>query len=341
MRASPSSVTWLVAPDSFKGTFSAGEVATALAEGIRATSGSAEICPLADGGEGTLDVLRDALGGSIAEARARDPLRRWVEARFGILNDGSTAIVETAEASGPGRLARHERDAEAASSVGTGDLILAAARAGARRILVAAGGSACTDGGLGAIEAIHDGGGLAGASLEVLCDSLTPFDNAAAMFGPQKGADQNAVLRLSCRLAGIADRLPRDPRGVSMSGCAGGLSGGLWASFNARLRSGAGFVLDAVCFDERAREAGRVLTGEGRLDHQSAEGKLISVVARRAASAQAATHAIVGRCLLSERELRELGVASVTEASSVAELRNAAAHLCQASADASAGGLAR
>jgi glycerate kinase len=126
-----------------------------------------------------------------------------------------------------------------------------------------------------------------------------------------------------------------------MSGCAGGLSGGLWASFNARLRSGAGFVLDAVCFDERAREAGRVLTGEGRLDHQSAEGKLISVVARRAASAQAATHAIVGRCLLSERELRELGVASVTEASSVAELRNAAAHLCQASADASAGGLAR
>jgi glycerate 2-kinase len=320
--------TWLVAPDSFKGTFTAAQVAGALAEGLRAAGCETDCCPLADGGEGTLRVLLDALGGSIERVKARDPLNRGIDADLGLLDDGRTAIVESAEASGLGRIAADERDAEAASSAGTGDLIAAAARLGAERILVAAGGSACTDGGRGAIEAIYAAGGLRGARLEVLCDTQTPFDHAATVFGPQKGAGEPAVARLTNRLLSFARSLPRDPRGVPMSGCAGGLSGGLWACFGAKLRSGGEAVLDAVGFDQRAARAGRVVTGEGRLDRQSASGKLVGVVAKRARAAGALTHAVVGQLALTGDELAELGIRwGVCQASSREQLREAGERL--------------
>jgi glycerate kinase len=319
---------WVVAPDSFKGTFSASEVATALAGGLRAAGSAVDVCPLADGGEGTMRVLLDALGGKLERVRARDPLARAIDGQLALLDDGRTAIVETAEASGLGRIPEHERDAEAATSAGTGDLIVAAAQLGAARILVAVGGSACTDGGRGAIEAIHAQGGLRGARLEVLCDTRTPFEHAAAVFGPQKGADELAVKRLTRRLHDLARSFSRDPRGLPMTGCAGGLSGALWACFDAQLRSGADAVLDAVQFDERARAAGHVVTGEGCLDAQSADGKLLSVVARRARTARAVTHAVVGRLRLTARERDELGIGGLTiEASSRAQLIQAGERL--------------
>src|SRR5262249_30902438 len=144
-----------------------------------------------------------------------------------------------------------ERDAIAATTSGTGDLIVAAIRAGAGRVLVSAGGSATTDGGAGAIDAIADGGGLGGAALEVLCDVTMAFEDAARVFAPQKAPPPDQVALLTERLDAYAERLPRDPRGVPRSGCAGGLSGGLWAAFGAALRPGADFVVALVDFARR------------------------------------------------------------------------------------------
>ena len=313
---------YLVAPDSFKGTFTSPEVAGAIARGLAGTGARAEVCPLADGGEGTMEVLLAALGGQSAAAAAHDPLGRGIEARFGRLADGR-AIVESAQASGLGLVEPRERDAEAASTFGTGELIAAAVAAGAQRVVVAAGGSAATDGGAGAVEAIEAAGGLHGARLEVLCDVRTPFDQAARVFGPQKGADADAVRRLEERLDRYADGLPRDPRGIEMTGCAGGLAGGLWAAFGAELRSGAAAVMDAIGFDRRLAAADAVVSGEGRLDEQSLEGKLVGEVADRCRAAGVPLHLIVGSVTLDEAR-RRLGAQTVTVASTLEEIEAAA-----------------
>lgn len=284
---------FLVAPDSFKGTFDAVRVAEAIAAGIEAGGGSADRCPVADGGEGTMDVLLGALGGDRRTARVRDPLRRPIEASFGLLGDGETAIVETAQASGLSLVAPQEREPERADTYGTGELIAAAIDAGARTVLLAAGGSATTDGGRGAIEALQEVGALGTASIEVLCDVRTPYEDAARLFATQKGADPAAVERLTARLDALAAELPRDPRGVPMSGCAGGLSGGLWAH-GAELRPGADFILDALAFDSRLARANAVISGEGRFDSQSLEGKVISAIATRCGAAGKPLHLIVG-----------------------------------------------
>src|SRR5687768_12271291 len=226
----------LVAPDSFKGTFSAPQVAGAIGRGLeRAGLMPPDLCPVADGGEGTLDALLPQLGGELLAVEVQDPLGRPVRAGIGLVEDGITAIVEMASASGLGLVAEDERDAWAASTYGTGQLIAAAAEAGAQVILVAVGGSATTDGGAGALQAIEEAGGLGGARLVVLCDVRTPFEDAPRVFGPQKGADPPMVARLEQRLAQFARGWPRDPRGVPMTGCAGGLSGGLWAVHSATL----------------------------------------------------------------------------------------------------------
>src|SRR4051794_41560139 len=202
-----------------------------------------------------MEALLLAMGGETAGATARDPLGREIKAGFGLLEDGDLAIVEVAEASGLGLLTEDERDAEAATSHGTGDLVAAAVDAGARVVLVAVGGSAMTDGGAGAIEAVDEAGGIGRTQLVCLVDVRTPFERAAAVFGPQKGADAAAVRRLERRLERFAELLPRNPRAVPMTGAAGGLSGGLWAAFGAKLEPGAPFVLDAVRYDDRARAA--------------------------------------------------------------------------------------
>lgn len=318
-------IHWLIAPDAFKGTYSSREVAVAIARGLGDVDGAAalDLCPVADGGEGTLEVLVDALGGRIAEHAAHDPLGRPIGAQLGWVEDGSTAIVAVASASGLGLVAPHERDAEAATTLGTGELIAAAVSAGATRVAVAVGGSATTDGGSGAIQAIEASGGLRGAQLTVLADVTTPFERAAEVFAPQKGADAETVKRLTARLNERAQALPRDPRGLPMTGAAGGLAGGLWARYGATLAPGAAWVLDALGFDERVRRAQAVITGEGRLDAQTLEGKLVSEIARRGRSAGVPVHAVVGRSVLSEAELTELGLVTVCEARDPVELERA------------------
>jgi glycerate kinase len=322
--ALPPPLPVLVSPDSFKGTLSAAEVAEAIGRGLAAEDlAIADLCPVADGGEGTLQILLAALGGRPVTATVADPLGRPVRARFGLLGDGRTAVVEVAEASGLHRVGDDERDPIAASTRGTGELIAAAARAGAATILVAAGGSATSDGGAGALSAIDDAGGLGGADLVVLSDVETPFELAAERFGPQKGADAEAVAVLTARLHVLAASFPRDPRGVPRAGAAGGLSGALWAVHGARLERGAGSVLDTLGFDARLAAARAVVVGEGRLDRTTLEGKIAGEIARRAAGAGVPCHAIVGSRALDDDEAAALGLASVIVASTPAQLQDA------------------
>lgn len=318
----------LVAPDSFKGTFRATEVAAALGRGLEAAGlMPPDLCPVADGGEGTLEVLLTALGGETAAAEVHDPLGRALRAGFALLDGGGTALVETAAASGLGLVAEHERDAWAADTRGAGELITAAVDAGAAVVLVAVGGSATTDGGAGALEAIEAAGGLRGARLVVLCDVHVPWERCAATFGPQKGADPATVRRLEERLDALAARLPRDPRGVPMTGAAGGLAGGLWARYDALLTPGAPFVLDELGFDERVRAARCVITGEGRLDAQTLQGKIVGEIAARTRRAGVPLHAVVGQDALGGAGRRALGVRVLREARTLAELTAAGEQL--------------
>ena len=176
----------ILAPDKFKGTFSAGELCALLAPGFERLGFRAERLPVADGGEGTAAALVGVRGGHRRTARVPDALGRPVTAEFFLLGDGSTAVVEVAAASGLWRIAEHRRDALRASSRGTGELIAAAIAAGAETVIVAAGGSATTDGGSGALEALLPWPGT--ASLIVACDVSTPWERAAEVFAPQKGA---------------------------------------------------------------------------------------------------------------------------------------------------------
>lgn len=327
MQRVPAARPVLVAPDSFKGTLTASEVADALERGLLRAGWRCDRCPAADGGDGTLDVLLPALGGELVEADAHDPLGRPIGGAFALVEGGARAIVETATASGLARVGERERDAEAASTAGTGELIAAAVRSGAREVLLGVGGSATTDGGAGAIDSIEAAGGLGGARLVVLCDVRTSFERAAEVFGPQKGADPEAVRRLARRLAGLARALPRDPRGRAMTGCAGGLSGGLWAAFGARLVPGAAFVLDSLGFDGRALPAAAVVTGEGRLDAQSVEGKVVGEVATRCRQRGIPCHAVVGRSALDRFGRRLLDLQSVDQAGTPADIEASAVRL--------------
>jgi len=328
---------FLVAPDSFKGTFGAAEAAEAISAGIEAAGAEADRCPVADGGEGTMDVLLGALGGELRSVRVHDPLRRGIEAGFALLADGGTAVVEMAQASGLPLPAPAERDAERADTFGTGELIAAAVAAGAERVLVAVGGSATTDGGRGALEALRESEAAfvlrssegkqrsdTEVRIEVLCDVRTPYEDAARVFAPQKGADPAAVERLTARLDRLAVELPRDPRGIAMTGCAGGLSGGLWA-YGAELRPGAEFVLDALGFEDRLARADAVVSGEGRFDSQSLEGKIVASIAARCAAAGKPLHLIVGQDASPPGS--PAVIASIAEAGSLEAIRQVAGRL--------------
>lgn len=314
----------LVAPDKFKGTMTAVEVAAAIASGLREGGRKTEELPVADGGEGTSDALLRALGGEWAEASATDALGRPIQARFALLSDGR-AVVEAAEASGLARIRARERDAWAASTRGTGELIAAAARAGAREVIVAVGGTATTDGGAGALAALDDAG--VDPSLTVVCDVRTVFEQAARVFAPQKGADPDTVKRLARRLATFARNAPRDPRGVPFTGAGGGLAGGLYAHRHAQLVPGAAFVLDALGFDQRMRAASFVVTGEGRMDEQTLEGKAAGEVAVRCRQAGVACHAIVGQAAIDDFSVRVLALDGLLEAGNPRDLAKAGREL--------------
>jgi glycerate 2-kinase len=270
-------------------------------------------------------ILVDALGGRVVRHPATDPLGRPIEAALGLAR--RDAIVEVAAASGLALLAPSELDPERATTTGTGELIVAAREQGASRILVAAGGSATVDGGAGAIEVIRMAGGLGESRLTVLCDVETAFEDAARVYGPQKGATPDAVRRLAARLERLAAELPRDPRGVPLTGAAGGLAGGLWAALGAELLLGAEFVLDALDFDRRLDRADATLVGEGRLDAQSFAGKAVGRIAARCRRAGVPVHAIVGSSALDGTDAANLGLASVRLASDPDELLDAAQEL--------------
>jgi glycerate kinase len=280
-----------------------------------------DLCPLADGGEGTMEAILLALGGEVVGVEVQDPLGRPVMAQLGLVEEGGTAVLEMASASGLALVAEEERDAWAASTRGTGELIVAAAEAGAERVFVTVGGSATSDGGAGALEALAEAG--VAVEIDVLCDVRVPYEQAASVFGPQKGADPAMVERLEERLHRLAESLPHDPRGEPMTGAAGGLSGGLWARHGARLQHGASFVLDTLGFDERMRASAFVVTGEGRIDSQTLQGKIVGELATRCRQGGVSCHAIVGKNELDPFDERVLDLASVREATTLEELEAA------------------
>jgi glycerate kinase len=323
----------LVAPDSFKGTMSTSVVASALAQGVDAAGGTALRCLLADGGEGTTDVLQTALGGHRVEMIATGPLGAPVRASYLLAEDGRTAVVEMAAASGLHVVPAEQRDAEAATSAGTGQLLAAAVASGADRILLGVGGSASTDGGTGALGALRAAGGLRAVRLTVLCDVQTPFEEAANVFAAQKGADALAVNRLTERLHRIAGELPKDPRGLPRTGAAGGLSGALWAVYDADLVSGIDTILDLLGFDRLLTEVDAVITGEGRLDGQTTQGKVIDGVTRYAGKVGVPVWAAVGQSDADRDTLAALGLAGVIEAGTPQALYDAARDLTATLAD--------
>jgi glycerate kinase len=314
----------LIAPDSFKGTMTAVEVAAALGAGVTDAGGEPMLSPLADGGEGTLDALSAAVPGVLREVRTTGPDGRAVTATFLLSSDGVTAVVETASASGLHLIDPDTVDAYAASSRGTGDVIAAAVAAGARLILLAVGGSGCSDGGQGALEAIAEAGGLEGARIRVLCDVTTPYELAAQVYGPQKGAGPETVARLTVRLHDQARSFPKDPWGVPSTGAAGGLSGALWAVHDAELVSGIDTILDLHDIDASLEVADLVLTGEGRLDDQSTHGKVLDGLTRAARRHGVPVVAVVGRDDSTAETRSALGLLRVIEAGNPETLRAAA-----------------
>ncbi|HVV59476.1 MAG TPA: glycerate kinase [Gaiellaceae bacterium] len=270
----------LACPASLKGVVEAVDAAHHLAAGLRRGGADAVELPVADGGEGTADVLQRVLGGHWRSARVSDPLGRPVDARWLELPDG-TAVVESAAAAGLPLLAPEERDPLRASSRGVGELLAAALAERPAAVLVGVGGVATVDGGDGLAETI--GPWPAGVPLQVLCDVRNPLlgpRGAARVFGPQKGADPEAVEELERRLAARPDLAPY--RDLPGAGAAGGLGAAL-ASLGGRLVRGAETILDRIGFDELARGADLVVTGEGTADATTLEGKAPGAVRDRCA----------------------------------------------------------
>ncbi len=273
----------VAAPDKFRGSASGREVAAAVAGAARGAGWTADEVPMSDGGEGLLD----ALGGTRHVTTVAGPLGAPVDAAWSMLDQRvgagpATAVVEMSRAAGRALVPRPRgEDPVRAGTAGVGQLLLAARDAGARRIVIGCGGSATTDGGEGAFDAVGSPAALAGVELVVASDVTTPFTDAARVFGPQKGATRAQVEVLRRRLLDVAARYRRetgvDVTTVPGAGAAGGLAGGLVA-LGARLAPGFDFVAGLVGLAERMERADLVVTGEGHLDPPSFEGKVVGGV---------------------------------------------------------------
>jgi glycerate kinase len=307
----------VVAPDSFKGSLSAVQAALAMERGVLEAWPDSRVVkiPIADGGEGTVEALVTATCGRYQTCTVRGPLGRPVEARWGVLGDGMTAVVEMAAASGLTLVPEGRRDPRIASTFGTGQLIRAVLDAGFRHLVIGIGGSATNDGGSGMAKALGvrllDGRGdtlpeggaalsrlasvdlsrvdprLAGTEILVACDVDNPLTGprgASAVYGPQKGATPAVVAELDAaleRYAAVSSQATgRDVAGLPGAGAAGGLGAGLLLFTPARLIPGIDLVLDSTRFDDQVRGASLVVVGEGRTDHQTAMGKAPVGVAR-------------------------------------------------------------
>ena len=321
----------VIAPDKFKGSLSAPEAARAIGRGVRRAAPSIEVdeAPMADGGEGTVDALIAATGGSERFAEVSGPMGEPIQARYGRLGDGETAVLEMASASGLVLVPRELRDPRVSSTRGTGELLLQAIESGAKRVILGIGGSATNDGGAGLATALgyrlldRDGldlppGGAAlarldridssgrdrrldGVIVEIACDVDNPLcgpSGASAIYGPQKGATPAMVVDLDDALARFAEVVRRD-LGVDVAdlagaGAAGGLGAGLVAFAAGRLARGAGLVIDAVNLEHRLSGAMLCFTGEGSIDASSVHGKTAVAVARLARTWECPTFALVG-----------------------------------------------
>ena len=335
----------VVAPDSFKGSVSALEAARAIEQGIRRVFPEAVIekVPMADGGEGTVQSLVDATGGHIHTRRVLAPLGNEVEAKFGILADGETAVIEMASASGLTLVAPDQRNPLLTTTYGTGQLIHAALEAGCRRLIIGIGGSATNDGGVGMAEAlgvrsldadgkqILRGGGnlgqlrsiditglhpaIAETETVVACDVNNPLtgpEGASHVYGPQKGATPEMIETLDECLGHfgevLTETLGRSFNDIPGAGAAGGLGAGLMAFLNAELKLGVDIMIDAVKLEKRVKGASLVFTGEGQLDFQTAFGKTPVGVAKVAKAHNIPVIAIAGGIAEGAEAVYEAGI---------------------------------
>ncbi|WP_432538443.1 glycerate 2-kinase [Klebsiella variicola] len=307
----------VIAPDSYKESLSAAEVAQAIEKGFREIFPHAQYVsmPVADGGEGTVEAMIAATQGTEHSAWVTGPLGEKVEACWGMSGDGVTAFIEMAAASGLGLVPPEKRNPLITTSRGTGELILQALEHGAKRIIIGIGGSATNDGGAGMMQALgarlcdaegqeigHGGGSLSRLSridlsaidprlrdrmIHVACDVTNPLvgeRGASRIFGPQKGATEAMIVELDRNLAHFADvikaSLQVDVKPIPGAGAAGGMGAALMAFLNAELRSGIEIVTEALKLEEQIHDCSLVVTGEGRIDSQSIHGKVPVGIAR-------------------------------------------------------------
>ncbi len=335
----------LVCPDKFKGSLTARQVCKAVRAGIRRHSPATEVTshPMSDGGDGMLDILTQTIGLQTVSVEVCDPLFRPVQAQYGVSRDGADAYVEMSRASGLVLLAESERDCLETTTYGTGELIADALRHGVRRIVLGIGGSATNDGGFGVGAALGyrllDANGeqlipigrnlgrlhriddaavvpeLAGVEVTVASDVQNPLHGptgAAWTFARQKGADDDAIERLDRGLMNFA-RVVRDQWGLDLqripgSGAAGGLGGGAIAFLGAKLRSGIEMMIEVTALPDRIAGSDLVITGEGRLDEQTLQGKVIDGVLRVARDRGKRVAVVCGSSSLSHAELERYGI---------------------------------
>lgn len=321
----------IIATDSFKGCLSSSEVALAIEQGIRERLPDCDVVrfPIADGGEGILDVLVAALHGRYIPARVHDPLMRPIDARYGVSGDGRTALIEMAVASGLPLVPVHLRNPLTTTTWGTGELIKDALRHGCRDFIIGIGGSATNDAGLGMLQALgfrfldqdnHELG-VGGAVMEkvasvdcsaalpelndtrftVACDVDNPFcgpEGAAYVFAPQKGADKAMVEQLDAGMRSLASVIRcttgKDITLMPGAGAAGGMGGALFAFLDAQLQPGIRLLLDTLDFDSKIRHADLIITGEGKIDRQTLRGKVPYGVLEAARKHQIPVVAIAG-----------------------------------------------
>ena len=328
----------LIAPDKFKGSLSAREVAENIAKGLRDVLPEAtiNIVPMADGGEGTAEVVCDALGGKWVKCGAHDPIGREIEARYAYIDNRKLAVMEMSEVAGMRRLSESERDPLRANTFGVGEMILAAANRGAREIVIGLGGSATNDGGVGMaralgfrffeqeqeykqelsriakLEWIEKPKHLALPKMVAAVDVRNPLlgeNGATRVFGPQKGATEDEIDILERALGRLAEIVAKDfgvdYRDEPGAGAAGGLGFGLMSFCGAVIRSGFDVVAESVGLESRMEDVDVVITGEGSLDRQTLEGKTPAGVAQLARKLGKRVFAIVGRAT-DDRQVRDL-----------------------------------
>ena len=333
----------LIAPDKFKRSLDAREVAENIAKGLRDVLPNAkiDIIPMADGGEGTVEVISDALGGSWLQCRVHDPLGREIDACYAWIENRNLAVMEMSEAAGMWRLSESERDPLLAKTFGVGEMILNAVQCSARKIIIGLGGSATNDGGFGMARALGfrffadtEAPVAANASpartvwpanskpqptrlppqltIVAAVDVRSPLlgaNGATRVFAPQKGASENTIEVLERSLTKLADAVSKefglDYRDEAGAGAAGGLGFGLMSFCNATIRPGFDVVAEAIGLESKMKDVDVVITGEGSLDRQTLEGKTPAGVARLARKLDKPVFAIVGRAS-KDREVREL-----------------------------------